>query len=88
MAMSADETKDLTKRASWALMDPPIGNPASIYSREFRQLFDIAFRADHDVSQASACARPIMIMLSTVRHLIGLRKRLHCHSNCSDCCVL
>lgn len=49
MAMSADESADLTRPGAWTFADPPLGNPASIYSNEMRALFDVAFRADQEV---------------------------------------
>lgn len=49
MAMSAEEEADLTRPESWLFADPPLGNPASIYSNEMRALFDVAFRADAQV---------------------------------------
>ncbi|KDD75838.1 hypothetical protein H632_c476p0, partial [Helicosporidium sp. ATCC 50920] len=45
-AMNADERADLTRSEAWSFPDPPVGNPASVYSGELRSLFDIAFRAD------------------------------------------
>lgn len=51
MAMSADETADLRDPASWTL-SPGVGNPASLYSNEMRELFDAAFRGDAEVRKS------------------------------------
>jgi len=48
-AINADENHDLTDPKAWTFLSPAMGNPASIYSNEFRELFDIAFRPDADV---------------------------------------
>jgi hypothetical protein len=45
-AINADENDDLTDPQAWTFLSPAIGNPASIYSNEFRELFDAAFRPD------------------------------------------
>lgn len=41
---------DLRDPASWTL-SPGVGNPASLYSNEMRELFDAAFRGDAEVCQ-------------------------------------
>ena len=61
MAMSANESDDLTDPAAWAFADPPLGNPAAVYSNELRALFDVAFRADKEASCATGPARPACV---------------------------
>lgn len=51
MAMSADETADLRDPAAWTL-SPGVGNPASLYSNEMREMFDAAFRGDAEVRKS------------------------------------
>lgn len=52
MIMSGDESADLTKAESWKFLTPGIGNPAAVYSNEFRELFDVAFRPDGQVRKS------------------------------------
>lgn len=56
MAMSADESANLTDPSAWSF-STPLGNPASVYANEMRVLFDVAFRPDSSVRESIVGAR-------------------------------
>ena len=55
-AMQANESHDLMRPSSWTFLNENVGNPITVYSKEIRQIFDIAFRADSHVMKDLAGA--------------------------------
>lgn len=64
MAMSADETQDLRRPASWTFVERGVGNPAALHAAAMRALFGLGGDATHAVRGAAPCSNKRVVRLT------------------------